>query len=193
MKKIALLLTFLASTFLALPCMAQSFEAGFDPTSAFANGEQDLQAAYYGSFDGSVAAIYQRQTSEYGSPDNGDSNIALIEQTDSLNSTAQIWQVGMGNNATITQLDGESNIARLAQVGIDHIATIRQEGSYNTAIALMQGSGAFLQATQTGESNYLNVVLNTGSQLRINQEGIGNVFTTVLAPGAMVQISQVRP
>jgi len=173
--------------------MAQSFEANFDPTSAYVNGEQDIQAAYYGSFDGSVAAIYQRQTSDYGSPDSGDSNRALIEQTDTDFSIAQIWQVGMGNHATITQLDGEINVARLAQVGIDHIGTIRQEGSYNFAAALMQGSGAFLQATQTGVSNYLNAVLNTGSQLRINQEGTGHVLSVVLAAGAIVQISQVTP
>ena len=176
----------------APPSMAQSFEAAFDSTSAFVNGEQDLQASYYGSFDGNVAGIFQQQTSEYGSPDNGDSNTALIEQVDTEASIAQIWQVGMGNHATIYQT-GDNHIARLAQVGIDHVASIQQEGSYNFAAALMQGSGAFLQVTQNGESNYVNAVLNTGSQLRINQEGIGNMFTVSLAPGASANISQIRP
>jgi len=173
--------------------MAQSFEAAFDSTTAFVNGEQDLQVAYYGkSFDGNVAGIYQQQATEYGTPINGDSNIALIEQIDTEASIAQIWQVGMGNHATIYQT-GDNNIARLAQVGVDHVATIRQEGSYNFAAALMLGSGAFLQATQTGESNYINVVLNTNSQLRINQEGTGNLFMVTLAAGASANISQIRP
>lgn len=176
----------------SLPCMAQSFEAAFDSTSAFVNGEQDLQVFYYGSFDGNVAGIYQKQSDEFGAPDNGDSNVALIEQIDTEASIAQIWQVGMGNQATIYQT-GDHNTARLAQVGVDHVGSIRQEGSYNFAAALMQGSGAFLQATQNGESNYINVVLNTGSQLRINQEGIGNLFMVTLAAGANANISQIRP
>jgi len=172
--------------------MAQSFEAEFDPTSAFVGGEQDLQVFYYGSFDGNVAGIFQQSTSEFGLPDNGDSNIALIEQFDNENSIAQIWQVGMGNNATIYQT-GESNIARFAQVGIDHVGSIRQDGIANFAAALMQGSGAFLQVTQNGESNYLNAVLNTGSQLRITQEGIGNTFSVSVAAGANVNIAQITP
>lgn len=176
----------------ASPCMAQSFEPAFDSTSDFVNGEQDLQIAYYrGSFDGNVAGIYQNQTSEFGSPLSGDSNIALIEQIDTEASIAQIWQVGMGNHATIYQT-GENNIARLAQVGLDHVASMRQEGSGNFAAALLQGTGAFLQATQTGESNYINVVLNTNSQLRINQEGTGNLFMVTLAAGASANISQKR-
>jgi hypothetical protein len=181
-----------AAAFWTSPSMAQSFEASFDSTSAFVEGEQDLQVAYYGSFDGNVAGIFQQETSEYGSPDNGDSNIALIEQFESEASIAQIWQVGMGNHATIYQT-GVNNVARFAQVGIDHVGSIRQEGSYNFAAALMQGSGAFLQVTQNGESNYLNAVLNTDSQLRISQEGTGNTFTVSVAAGANVNIAQIRP
>lgn len=174
------------------PCMSQSYEPAFDPTSAFVNGEQDLSTLLYGSFDGNVASIYQQQSSDYGSPDNGDSNIALIDQVDSEATIAQIWQVGMGNYATVTQT-GVNNIVRFGQVGIDHIASISQEGDTNTIIGLMQGEKAKLTASQIGESNYMNVVLNSYSELNIKQEGIGNTFSVVLAPNAYVGIVQYKP
>jgi len=173
------------------PCMAQSFEPAFDPTSTFASGEQDLAPLLYTTFDGNVASIYQQSSTEYGDPNNGESNIALIDQIDSEATVAQIWQVGMGLNASIVQT-GVSNSARLAQVGIDHRATVYQEGESNITVALMLGEAGNLKASQIGDTNYMNVTLNTNSLLDIKQEGSGNTFSVNMAPNSSAWIVQIR-
>lgn len=136
-------------------------------------GYSNEGSVYQDGFD-NQAAIYQF----------GDENEGTITQNTNDNK-ANLIQIGSANVAEITQEIGDGNIVNLKQDGTDGDAIVIQQGSGNVVKGLgvdamaTSFDGSFLDVTQIGTTNLLNLQQADGASATVYQDGLSNNATVI--------------
>ena len=155
-------------------CSSYSADLSFNTTPDLAAAEQHI-------ISGTTAYIFQ----------NGQKNIALLEQSDALiGNFAHIDQKGSNNWVSALQA-GDLNFVNIQQYGNDNISNSQQTGIANSINLTQNQNGNQFNAIQLGNNNVFNAIQNGNSIITMSAQGNGNTISADLPAGTNYQINVV--